>query len=300
MFGFVDSSRVSGLDVPINWSHRFSQFFSLRLRYQFTRLDQRRDAVLRQPRRTSSGDAGIAGNNQDPVNWGPPALIFSSGVAGLASAQYAVEPATARTRRTAESLWSRGRHNITFGGDVRASALDVLSQQDARGTFAFTGAATGSDLADFLLGLPHTSAIAFGNRRQVFRAISLRRVRHRRLAGQPDRRQRTSALRWEYESPFTERLGRLVEPRRRARLHVARRAPGRSATISCSMRRTGAAFSRASASRWRPVPGSSLVIRAGYGIYRNTVGLSADRDAAGAAAAAVEDASAWRTAPRIR
>ena len=36
-----------------------------------------------------SGDAGIAGNNQDPVNWGPPALTFSSGVAGLADGQYA-------------------------------------------------------------------------------------------------------------------------------------------------------------------------------------------------------------------
>ena len=41
------------------------------------------------PRRTSpiasnvSGDAGITGNNQEPVNWGPPSLSFSSGIAGL-------------------------------------------------------------------------------------------------------------------------------------------------------------------------------------------------------------------------
>ena len=38
VFGFVDSTRVSGLDTTINWSHRLSQFRTLRLRYQFTRL----------------------------------------------------------------------------------------------------------------------------------------------------------------------------------------------------------------------------------------------------------------------
>jgi len=34
IFGFVDSSVVSGVDAPVNWSHRFSQFFTMRLRYQ--------------------------------------------------------------------------------------------------------------------------------------------------------------------------------------------------------------------------------------------------------------------------
>ena len=55
----------------VNWSHRFSQFFSLRLRYQFTRLTT--EATPYFANRTNvSGDAGIAGNNQDPANWGPP------------------------------------------------------------------------------------------------------------------------------------------------------------------------------------------------------------------------------------
>ena len=70
---------------------------------------------------------------------------------------------------SAEALWSRGRHNIMMGGDSRIRRLDVFAQQDARGTFGFTGAATGSDLADFLLGLPRTSAIAFGNADKLFR-----------------------------------------------------------------------------------------------------------------------------------
>ena len=38
VFGFTDSTRASGIDTTVNWSHRFSQLLSLRLRYQFTRL----------------------------------------------------------------------------------------------------------------------------------------------------------------------------------------------------------------------------------------------------------------------
>ncbi len=34
-------------------------------------------------RENVSGDAGITGNDQDPADWGPPALGFSSGIAGL-------------------------------------------------------------------------------------------------------------------------------------------------------------------------------------------------------------------------
>jgi hypothetical protein len=67
-------------------------------------------------RENIAGNAGIGGVNQDPANWGPPALTFSSGIAGLSSAQY-----TSNHDRThgfgGESIWSHGRHTITAGGD---------------------------------------------------------------------------------------------------------------------------------------------------------------------------------------
>ena len=113
-----------------------------------------------------SGDAGITGNNQDPVNWGPPNLMFSGGVESLTEVQYA-----SNTNQThvwsAESLWGRGRHDFTFGGDMRRQSVDVLSQQNARGEFSFTGALSGSDFADFLLGIPHTSADRVRQSRQI-------------------------------------------------------------------------------------------------------------------------------------
>src|SRR5262249_18333369 len=118
-----------------------------------------------------SGEAGIAGGNQDPINWGPPRLIFSSGVYGLGSPQ-AARDHTLTHAVGAESQWTHGRHSITRGGDVRPQRWDILSQQDARGTFAFTGALSGLDLADFLLGVPHTTSIAYGNADKFFSAPS--------------------------------------------------------------------------------------------------------------------------------
>ncbi len=88
VFGFDDTIEVSGLDAAINWSRRFSQFVTLRLRYQFNRLTSETTPYFAN-RTNVSGDAQISGNNQEPVNWGPPRLTFSSGVESLADAQYA-------------------------------------------------------------------------------------------------------------------------------------------------------------------------------------------------------------------
>src|SRR5262249_16547156 len=110
-FAFVDSTEASGVDATINWSHRFSQFHSIRLRYQFTRLTN--DATPFFAFRSNvSGEAGIAGGNQDPINWGPPRLIFSSGVYGLGSPQ-AARNHTLTHAVGAESQWTHGRHSIT-------------------------------------------------------------------------------------------------------------------------------------------------------------------------------------------
>jgi hypothetical protein len=72
----------------------------------------------------------------------------------------------------AEVFLFRGRHNFTIGGDVRRHLIDIVSQQNPRGSFAFTGAATGHDFSDFLLGTPTTASIAYGNADKYFRGFS--------------------------------------------------------------------------------------------------------------------------------
>ena len=161
-------------------------------------------------------------------------------------------------------LWNHGRHNVTYGGDVKARSLDVASQQNARGAFTFTGASTGSDFGDFLLGLPHASAIAFGNADKNLRATMADAYITDDWRISPSFTANVG-VRWEFESPFTEKFGRLVN------LDVA---PGFSSVTPVvsgnPLRSDYRGIQPRTGVAWRPIAGSSLVVRGGYGIYRNT------------------------------
>src|SRR6185295_188046 len=108
--------------------------------------------------------AGITGNLQTPDFWGPPSLSFSSGITGLndGSSSFTRNQTTAFNT---DMLFSRRGHSVQYGMDFRRQQFNYLSQQDARGTFTFTGTApgtsTGNDFAGFLLGIPDTSSIAY-------------------------------------------------------------------------------------------------------------------------------------------
>ena len=60
------------------------------------------------------------------------------------------------------------RHNITFGADFRRQEFNYLSTESARQRSLY-GRRHGHDFADFLLGIPDTSSIAFGNADKYFR-----------------------------------------------------------------------------------------------------------------------------------
>ncbi|HTM25286.1 MAG TPA: TonB-dependent receptor [Vicinamibacterales bacterium] len=242
LFDFTDTSRQSSLTTTVGWARRFGTRSSARLRYQFGRAATTVTPFFAN-RTNVSGEASIAGNSQDPADWGPPALSFPD-IAGLRDADYQ-HSRSASHATGGDLLFKRGRHDITIGGDLRWSGVDVTSQGDPRGTLAFTGAATGSAFADFLLGIPSTSTIAFGSAgaRLRGRAYDAYATDDWRLSGLT----LNLGMRWEYETPFTEASGRLaggLRPDRR----------GLEPRLGAS---------------WRPVPASSLVIRGSYGIYRN-------------------------------
>jgi hypothetical protein len=59
--------------------------------------------------------------------------------------------------------WTRGRHNMKFGADIRRYNFQndvVFTGADSFGVFDFDGVFTGLDIADFELGLPSQSVIA--------------------------------------------------------------------------------------------------------------------------------------------
>jgi hypothetical protein len=275
LFGFEDSTELSGVDTAANWSHRFSQFISVRMRYQFTRLTNHATPYFADLRNVS-GEAGIQGNNQDPQNWGPPSLTFSTGIAGLSDGLYSFSRNQTQGG-SAEAFWSHGRHNLTFGGGLRRHHTDVNSQQDPRGAFSFTGSATGVDLADFLLGLPQTSTIAFGNADKYLRSYSSEAYVSDDWRVSPSLTV-NAGVRWEYESPIRERFNRLVNLDVAAGFTAVAPVVAGSSVGPLTGRHYPDSLMQADrrgvqprvGAAWRPVPGSSLVVRAGYGIYRNT------------------------------
>jgi hypothetical protein len=259
LFGFQDSTSVSGVDTSLTWTHRVNQFLTIRPRGQYTELTTAATPYFAN-RTNVSGLAGITGNNQDPANWGPPSLGFST-IAGLSDAL----PNFNRTRTYGggiEAYWSHGRHNFTLGGDVRRVAIDIESQQNPRGAFTFTGALTGSDFADFLLGVPATSSIAFGNADKNLRAYSSDAYVTDDWRFSPTLTMQIGA-RWEYDTPMIESQGRLVN------LDIAPGFTAATPALGSLLKSDPRGVQPRLGLAWRPVPGSSLVIRAGYGIYRN-------------------------------
>lgn len=274
LFGFTDQTQSSNTDVTVNWNRRVSQFMQMRTRYQFTRQSSTTTPHFAN-RVNVSGEAGITGNNQEPINWGPPSLSFAS-VAGLSDA-LPRHSETITHAGGADLFLFRGRHNFTIGGDIRRHAIDLLSQQDPRGSFAFTGAVTGHDFADFLLGAPATASIAFGNADKYFRGNSYAAYITDDWRIGPSFTL-TAGVRWEYEAPLTESRGRLVNldvapdfSSARPVLAADPTGPVTGQTFTGSlMRPDKSGVQPRLAIAWRPIPGSSLVVRAGYGLYRNT------------------------------
>jgi hypothetical protein len=262
LFDFLDTSDTLGINTGINWQHRFGHRISLTVGYEYSYFSTRTKPYF-EDRENVSGLAGITGNNQQPANWGPPTLVFSSGIASLTDAQSAFN----RNQTGALSpslLWNRGNHTIQFGGDFRREEFNYLSQQNARGTFSFTGAATGSDFGDFLMGVPDSSAIAFGNADKYFRESVYNTFVNDDWRISPVFSVNVG-VRWEYGAPITELYGRLVN------LEIG---PGFSSATPVVSNNTIKPDREGIEPRvgiaWRPLSGSSLVVRAGYGIYDDT------------------------------
>jgi hypothetical protein len=285
LFRFVDTTDTLGINANINWSHRFNHHIFGYTSYRFSRL-RTHIVPYFENRQNISGEAGISGNNQDPANWGPPALTFSGGLTPLMDEQSSFNRNRTDGFSGSAGVY-RGRHNITVGGDLRKQQYNDFFQQDPRGTFTFTGAATqgasnsvtasGSDLADFLIGVPDTSSIAFGNadkylRQTVYDAYVM-----------DDWRILTNltinaGLRWDYGAPITEIHGRLVNLDVAPGFSDVRPVLGSDPIGSLTGNHYPSSLIRPDKRgleprvgiSWRPIPASTIVVRAGYGIYDDT------------------------------
>lgn len=264
LFDFANRRAQSTVDAGVTWTRAISARLQVTSRYQFTRLADTLTPHFA-GRINVSGDAGIAGNDQSPANWGPPTLLFP-GVANLTDTDHQQSSSVAHAISSTVQ-WRRGRADLSAGGSMKIVGFSQTSQFDPRGTLSFTGAATGEPLADFLLGLPAASSIAVNDRGVLLSGLTTDAF------VMADYRLRpgvtlNAGLRWEYEAPFTEASNRL------ANLDVADGFSAVTPVTAGSGRRSLLKPDRSGlqprlAVSWRPRLSSSLVFRGGYGIYRN-------------------------------
>jgi len=282
LFGFVDSSHGLGISAGVGWSHSFNWHLRTNLNYSFSHQSNRSTPYW-QNHTNSALQAAIGGNDQDPTYWGPPSLSFSSGIAGLSDSN------SSFNRNETNSIsprlnWNHGQHNVSFGFDFRRRENNTLSQANPRGAFVFTGTATsgglttaGSDFADFLLGIPDASSISYGNADKYLRQSIYDGFVSDDWRMNPQLTMKVG-LRWDYGAPVTELKNRLlnldVTPGFTANAPVQASNPVGPVTQqsypTSLVRQDRAGFQPNIGLSWRPIPGSSLVIGAGYQMSYDT------------------------------
>ena len=189
-FGCCDLVDGHGYNTVLNWRHRFTTGIFNNVNLSFNRNTNLTTPYFANGPNVSA-ELGIQGTSPNPLNFGPPSLSFTN-FSSLTD-----------TNAARSAVWSygvndllqvrKGKNNWNFGGGLTHFLNNSITDQNGRGQYSFSGlqtagysnglpiAGTGYDLADFLLGMPETSAIRYGDSSLYFRSNGLQRLRHRRL-----------------------------------------------------------------------------------------------------------------------
>jgi hypothetical protein len=278
IFNFLDSNRGLGYQGTFGWRRTFTNRLFGTFSLAFSRQSNTSLSNFAN-KQNISGLAGITGNDQQPLYWGPPSLSFASSLTSGLNDGNSSTSHNQTINPSFQGTWNHGRHNLTFNTDYRWQQFNNLQQQNPRGTFSFTGATTGYDFASFLLGIPDAASIAFGNADKYLRSHGATATIGDDWRASPSLTL-NGALYWQYGSPVTEKYGRLVNldfaPGFGAAEPVRAFSPlggltGMTYPNSLVKPQKGE-FAPRLGLAWRPISGSSMVIRASYGMYYDTFG----------------------------
>jgi hypothetical protein len=277
LFGWRDSTTGYGLSAAAGWSHSFGRRFNNSANLTFSRNISITDPYFAYSTDVAS-ELGITGTSQLPINYGPPNLSFTN------FGSLSDSPATSTHNQTYNftdniTYVLKKKHNLTFGYLFRRLQQNSLSDQNARGSFSFSGlltselssggqpvSGTGYDFADFLLGFPQSSSVRFGSN-----PIYLRSWSTAAFAQDDFRISRglsfNFGLRYEYFAPYTELYNHLanllINPDLTASVAIA----GESGLPTSLVRPEKANFSPRFGYAYRPFPKHSLIFRGGYSIF---------------------------------
>lgn len=278
---------VRSFDIPVGYVRSIGKLTNS-LRFDFNR-SRTRTQNLYGFSDDITGALGITGVSTNPFDWGLPGLSFTN----FASLQD-VNPQLLRNQTFTFSdyvVWSHGKHSVRWGGDFRRVQVNTEASSNARGSFTFTGVNTalpggqpltgsGYDFADFLLGLPQSTSVQFGQDNYYFRG------NYWDLYAQDEWKMRANftlnaGVRYEYVSPLTEIHNQIanldlspgvLNPNLGAPA-VAVVVPGQPGLYSGSLpaslvRPDRKGFAPRIGFAWKPL--SKTVVRGGYGINYNT------------------------------
>jgi hypothetical protein len=284
IFGFLDNTDGLGMGATLSWTHTFTPRMWNVASVGFNR--NRTDLLPFFANTTDvAAELGIAGTSGNPLNYGPPNLNFTNfaSLSDGAASRVAVQSTTANDAVTI----MKGKQRISFGGLYSRADNNTETDSNARGTYTFTGLSTsefsngqpvngtGNDFADYLLGLPNSSSIRYGDTSTYFRANNYS------FYGLDDWRVRSDftvnvGLRYEFFGVPYEKYGH------EANLDIA---PGFTAVAPVVPGEAGPYGGTFPAGlvepdhngwaprlgiAWRPFPKKNkTVVRAGYGIYYN-------------------------------
>ncbi len=284
-FGYSDTTNGYGMNVQLQWTRNLSSRAISNAQVRFNRsYSQATPYFSLLP--NIAAELNIPGTSSNPLDYGPPTLNFtnfatlSDGTATLTRNQ---------TQSGTESInLLHGLHSVTLGVSYTRADLSTRTDPNGRGTFSFTGEATsaltangapqtgtGYDLADFLLGLPQSSSIRYGDSSNYFLQNQYTGYAQDEWKMRPNFTL-TLGVRYEFFSPWQQKFGHM------ANLDIA---PGFTnvslVTPTLPGLYTGAFppglinpdhdnWSPRVALAWKlPWTKRSTVVRAGYGIYYN-------------------------------
>jgi Carboxypeptidase regulatory-like domain/TonB-dependent Receptor Plug Domain len=174
----------------------------------------------------------------------------------------------------------RGKHDVTFGGEIRANQMNVLTNAFQDGFWVFTNAWTssvangastfvgGNNMADFLLGIPD-----LGLHDQTFQGpITGRRWKLYRPFVQDNVRLSPSltlnlGLAWAIVPPITEVFDRQTNFNMQTGQFLI---AGHNASSTVGLSTDWTAFEPRIGLSWTPGGQHNLAIRAGYGIFHDS------------------------------
>ncbi len=289
LFGFLDPGNGLGDNTNLSWTHNFGSNALNTAQVTFNRNRTTQDSFFSYGPNVAA-ELGIQGTSQEPINYGPPTVSFTN----FASLTDALPSDSAVQYLSEGDFYTlvKGDHTLTFGGDFKRQDRNTITDQNARGTFNFSGIATsafnskgqplpntGLDFADFLLGLPQSSSVQFGGDSTYFRQNAWDLYTNDDWRVNPNLTL-MFGLRYEYYSPLTEKYGHLVN------LDIAPDFTAVASVLAGAIGPYSGAFPNSliepdrenwaprGGLAWKPSNKHSTVVRVGYGIYYNPTALN--------------------------